>query len=115
MSSNRMTLGVMALVLMTGAPVMAKQQASDYETQLVQQIQQHWRGDKRLHGRQCVDLPVHVEIDGTVSAVGQGSGDAAVCNAARATISRLKHFPAPPKDSYERYKNMLLTLQPGIR
>ena len=39
MSSNRMTLGVMALVLMTGAPVMAKQQVSDYETHLVQQIQ----------------------------------------------------------------------------
>ena len=71
MSSNRMTLGVMTLVLMAGAPVMAKQQASDYETQLVQQIQQHWRGDKRLHGRQCVELPVHIETDGTVSAVGK--------------------------------------------
>ena len=115
MSSNRMTLGVMTLVLMAGAPVMAKQQASDYETQLVQQIQQHWRGDKRLHGRQCVDLPISITADGTVISVGQGSGDAAVCNAARTTISRLKRFPSPPKDSYERYKNMLLTLQPGIR
>ena len=110
-----MTLGVIALGLVVVSPVMAKQPVDDYETQLVQLIQKHWRGDKRLHGRQCVDLPVSITADGTISSVGQGSGDAAVCNAARTTISRLKRFPSPPKDSYERYKNMLLTLQPGIR
>ena len=115
MICNRMTLGVMALVLMARAPVMAKQQFVDYETQLVQQIQQHWQGDKRLHGRQCVDLSVKLAADGKVIALGQGTGDEAVCNAARTTISRMKRLPAPPKDKYEQYKNMLLTLQPGIR
>ncbi len=115
MNGSRVTLTTLVLMLVTGGPVIAKQQVSDYETLVVQEIQRHWLGDKRLHGRQCVDLSIKLAADGKVTAVGQGTGDDAVCNAARATITRMKRLPAPPKDKYEQYKNMLLTLQPGIR
>ncbi len=108
---------VLGSVVLTLIPIVswAAKPVDDYEVQVVRTIQQHWQGDKRLHGRQCVDLSVKLAADGKVIALGQGTGDEAVCNAARTTISRMKRLPAPPKDKYEQYKNMLLTLQPGIR
>lgn len=115
MIGKQITLFVVALASLVGSSAIAKQNVEDYETLVVQEIQRHWLGDKRLHGRQCVDLSIKLAADGKVTAVGQGTGDDAVCNAARATITRMKRLPAPPKDKYEQYKNMLLTLQPGIR
>ncbi len=102
------------LLTMVVFPATAKQ-ATDYETDLVQSIQKHWQGDKRLHGRQCSDLSVSIAPNGAVVAVSGGKGDASVCQAARRTLGHIKKLPAPDAAQYERYQTMLLTLQPGSR
>lgn len=102
------------LLTMVAFPAMAKQ-STDYEADLVQSIQQHWQGDKSLHGRQCADLSVSIAPNGAVIAIAGGEGDASVCQAARRTLGHLKQFPVPNQAQYERYQTMLLTLQPGSR
>ncbi|MGL4205462.1 MAG: cell envelope integrity protein TolA [Aeromonadaceae bacterium] len=102
------------LLTMVALPTLAKQ-TTDYEADLVRSIQQHWQGDKRLHGRQCSDLSVSIAPNGSVVAVSGGEGDASVCQAARRTLANLKQLPVPNAAQYERYQTMLLTLQPGSR
>lgn len=89
--------------------------SDEYAARIVSLVQASWLGGKQLSGQECVDLPVSVSREGVVKVTGEGSGDQAVCQSARATISRLRKFPAPPGANFEKYNNLLLTFQPGSR
>lgn len=86
-----------------------------YAARIVELVQASWVGNTQLAGRECVDLPVSVSRDGVVKVTGDGNGDQAVCRYARATINRLRKFPAPPGADFDKYNNLLLTFQPGSR
>ena len=89
--------------------------SDEYAARIVALVQASWLGNKQLAGRECVDLPVSVSREEVVKVTGEGSGDQAVCQFARATINRLRKFPAPPGANFEKYNNLLLTFQPGSR